>query len=116
MRRDGLTYDEIVARLGVSKSSVSLWVRDIPLVDNPVRRQRVQAHVRAMAEARWSEYRVARDERRAKAREEAAGTVQSMSRDELLRLGALIYWCEGSKAKPWQITTSTLPSSTAIRC
>ena len=28
--RLGLDYDEIVASLGVSKSSVSLWVRDLP--------------------------------------------------------------------------------------
>jgi transcriptional regulator with XRE-family HTH domain len=75
LRRDGLTYDEIVARLGVSKSSVSLWVRDIPFTDNPVRRRRVQAHVRAMAEARWSEYRVARDARRDRLRDEAADSV-----------------------------------------
>jgi len=30
LRADGLSYNEITARLGVSKSSVSLWVRDLP--------------------------------------------------------------------------------------
>ncbi len=55
-----------------------------------------------MAEARWSAYRVVRDERRAKVREEAATTVRPLSRDELLRLGALMYWCEGTKTKPWR--------------
>jgi transcriptional regulator with XRE-family HTH domain len=30
LRRQGLDYEEIVAELGVSKSSVSLWVRDMP--------------------------------------------------------------------------------------
>lgn len=30
LRSQGLDYDEIVAALGVSKSSVSLWVRDLP--------------------------------------------------------------------------------------
>src|SRR6201992_1951021 len=30
LRTQGLSYNEIVARLGVSKSSVSLWVRDLP--------------------------------------------------------------------------------------
>ncbi len=29
MRASGLTYDEIAAELGVSKSSISLWVRDM---------------------------------------------------------------------------------------
>jgi len=30
LRTKGLSYNEIAARLGVSKSSVSLWVRDLP--------------------------------------------------------------------------------------
>ena len=30
LREEGRDYDEIAARLGVSKSSVSLWVRDLP--------------------------------------------------------------------------------------
>ncbi len=30
LRAEGRDYDEIAARLGVSKSSVSLWVRDLP--------------------------------------------------------------------------------------
>src|SRR5277367_143748 len=30
LRAEGLNYDQITARLGVSKSSVSLWVRDLP--------------------------------------------------------------------------------------
>ncbi len=101
MRRDGLTYDEIVARLGVSKSSVSLWVRDIKPAETLERVRRRKAHVKMMAEARWSAYRVERDARRDRIRSEAADTVPTMSRDELIRLGALLYWCEGSKDKPW---------------
>ena len=30
LRRRGLAYNEIAAELGVSKSSISLWLRDIP--------------------------------------------------------------------------------------
>jgi transposase len=30
LRADGQKYNDIAARLGVSKSSVSLWVRDLP--------------------------------------------------------------------------------------
>ncbi|MGH3324094.1 MAG: hypothetical protein ACRDOV_06655, partial [Streptomyces sp.] len=33
LRRAGKTYDEIVAELGVAKSSVSLWVRDQDVAD-----------------------------------------------------------------------------------
>jgi len=31
LRTDGRSYNEIAAQLGVAKSSVSLWVRDLPL-------------------------------------------------------------------------------------
>jgi DNA invertase Pin-like site-specific DNA recombinase len=30
LREQGLSYNQIAAELGVSKSSVSLWVRDLP--------------------------------------------------------------------------------------
>ena len=30
LRKQGLNYNQIAAELGVSKSSVSLWVRDLP--------------------------------------------------------------------------------------
>src|ERR1700719_442611 len=33
LREQGLDYDDIAASLGVSKSSVSLWVRDMPRPD-----------------------------------------------------------------------------------
>ena len=33
LRLQGLDYDQIAAELGVSKSSVSLWVRDMPRPD-----------------------------------------------------------------------------------
>jgi len=102
LRQLGHTYDEIAAKLAVSKSSVSLWVRDIPRGDTPERARQRREHVKAMAEARWSGHRQQRDERRAAVRSAAADTVTALSREELLRLGALIYWCEGSKAKPWR--------------
>ncbi|HEX2417285.1 MAG TPA: resolvase [Micromonosporaceae bacterium] len=102
LRLLGHTYDEIATKLGVSKSSVSLWVRDILRVDTPERARQRQEHVKAMAEARWSGYRQQRDERRAAVRTAAADTVTDLSREELLRLGALIYWCEGTKAKAWR--------------
>lgn len=102
LRQLGHTYDEIANKLAVSKSSVSLWVRDIARVDTPERARQRREHVKAMAEARWSGHRQQRDERRAAVRSAAADTVTDLSREELLRLGALIYWCEGTKAKTWR--------------
>src|SRR5580765_4710316 len=35
MRAEGRTLQDIATTLGVSKSSVSLWVRDVPFVHGP---------------------------------------------------------------------------------
>src|SRR5690349_3659809 len=45
LRRQGLDYDDIVARLHVSKSSLSLWVRDLPrpVSEEDARRHRTEA-------------------------------------------------------------------------
>jgi transcriptional regulator with XRE-family HTH domain len=40
LRADGLTLVEIAEKLGVAKSSVSLWVRDVPFEPRPRRRNR----------------------------------------------------------------------------
>lgn len=51
LRRDGKTYDEIAADLGVSRSSVSLWVRDPPKPPTPPERPE------RMRQARWEPHR-----------------------------------------------------------
>ena len=57
LRIQGLSYNEIVAQLGVSKSSVSLWVRDIPC---PKRFAYVHSERRLEGLRRYNEARLAR--------------------------------------------------------
>ncbi|MFH8789473.1 hypothetical protein [Streptomyces roseoverticillatus] len=95
LRRAGRTYDEIVAELGVSKSSVSLWVRDLP---RPERRAR--EHCRAMTEARWAPIREARELERRQTKHIAAQEIGNLSNRELFLVGIALYWAEGTKSKP----------------
>ncbi|MGK5547869.1 hypothetical protein ACSNOH_24470 [Streptomyces sp. URMC 127] len=95
LRRAGRTYDEIVAELGVSKSSVSLWVRDLP---RPERRAR--EHCRVMAEARWAPIREARELERRETKRIAAQEIGTLSDRELFLVGVGLYWAEGTKSKP----------------
>ncbi|MGH9244929.1 MAG: hypothetical protein ACRD29_11555, partial [Acidimicrobiales bacterium] len=53
------TYNEICAELGVCKSSVSLWVRDIP-VDEEVWAKRVRKNKRYGAQKRANSFGVKR--------------------------------------------------------
>jgi hypothetical protein len=99
LRRQGRSYREIQAVLGVSKSSLSFWLRDVPLTEE---------HRIALAEKRQTAIRrraaAVRAASRARDRElanEAAAQIGSLSEQELFVSGVVAYWAEGAKTKPW---------------
>ncbi|MEU1780986.1 hypothetical protein ABZ545_16030 [Streptomyces abikoensis] len=93
LRLAGRTYDEIVAELGVAKSSVSLWVRDLP------KPQKTAKQMRQMAEDRWAPHRRARAIKQSETKLEAAHEIGRMSERELFLIGVGLYWSEGTKSK-----------------
>ena len=102
LRSQGLDYEEIVAALGVSKSSVSLWVRDMP---RPPRLSYEETRKRAAEGVRryWAAERPAREARREAVRAAAAAEIGVLSAREILIAGAIAYWCEGAKSKPYRL-------------
>src|SRR5215470_18286618 len=100
LREQGLAYNQIAAELGVSKSSVSLWVRDLP---RPARLSYAECRQRAAEGARryWETERRVREAKREAVRASAAADIGSLTQRELLIAGAIAYWCEGSKSKPY---------------
>jgi transposase len=101
LRASGRTYDEIADELGVSKGSISLWVRDIP------RRGRLSYEEfrkrNAAGVARyWESERPVREARREQIRDTAAAQIRELSDREVIIAGAIAYWCEGSKSKPYR--------------
>ena len=94
-----MDYEEIASRLGVSKSSVSLWVRDLP---TPSRLTYEECRKRSVAGTRryWEAERPARDAARSAIRDAAAAEIGQLSEREILLIGAIAYWCEGTKSKP----------------
>ncbi len=113
LRAQGLDYDDIAAALGVSKSSVSLWVRDMP---RPERLSYEECRKRSAEGSRlyWETERPAREARREEVRAAAAGQIGVLSKREILIAGAIAYWCEGAKSKPHRATGAASSSSTAI--
>ena len=99
LREQGLDYEEIAAALGVSKSSVSLWVRDMPW---PERLSYEECRKRSAEGSRlyWAAERPVREARREEVRAAAAGQIGVLSKREILIAGAIAYWCEGAKSKP----------------
>ncbi|MFD5339330.1 hypothetical protein [Streptomyces hawaiiensis] len=97
LRLQGWTYDRIQVELGCSKSSISLWVRDLPKPE----RKRTSEEASAIARRGWESTMCLRDEERRRTKEAAKQAVGALSPRELFLLGVGLYWAEGSKDKPY---------------
>jgi AcrR family transcriptional regulator len=96
-REEGAPINEIARRLGVSKASVSLWVRDIELTEeqhqalldrNPAFNRQLSGWTR-LAERRRAQRVAYQEDGRRRARECDPGFVA----------GCMLYWAEGSKER-----------------
>lgn len=97
LRLQGWTYDQIEAELGCSRSSVSLWVRDLP---KPERRDPTE-QAKLAARKRWEHELAIRDEERQRTKNKAAQEIGEMSDRDLFMTGVALYWAEGTKDKPY---------------
>ena len=96
-REEGRSVKEIERRLGVSRSTASLWVRDIPLTAeqrsslkrrNPI--YRGQFRGAAVNAERGRGRRLAYQER---------GRLRAKGADALYVAGCMLYWAEGDKGR-----------------
>src|SRR3954469_20925334 len=100
LRVAGATYDEIAAELCVSKGSLSLWLRDLPV---PARvKQRRAEHLRRMRGHGGGRSRERAQERMRARQARARARIGPISDRELFFTGVALYWAEGSKDKPWR--------------
>ncbi|WP_448315229.1 hypothetical protein [Streptomyces sp. CO7] len=97
LRSRGLTYDQIQMQLGCSKSSISLWVRDLPKPD----RGRSRGEATEIARRGWEARLRIREEERQRTKAAARLAIGELSDRELFLVGVALYWAEGSKDKPY---------------
>ncbi|NUQ98743.1 MAG: hypothetical protein HOY79_20045 [Streptomyces sp.] len=97
LRLQGWTYDQIEAELGCSRSSVSLWVRDLP---RPKPRYTPEEQ-RALMQEGLARRRAADNEERKKTKLGARREIGELTDRELFMAGVALYWAEGSKSKPY---------------
>ena len=103
-REHGLPVKEIAERVGVSVSSVSLWVRDIELTAeqqavldarNPVRNGQLKGTAVTASRARTSREAA-----------QAHGRRLALENDPLHRAGCMLHWAEGSKRRNTVLITN----------
>jgi len=95
LRKEGYSYEEISKKLGVAKSTISLWCRDILLT--PAQIQRLIEH----SHSNWQyaiENRKRKKQERIKAIiENAIKEIKKLNKKELKLVGTALYWAEGDK-------------------
>ncbi|MFE7749863.1 hypothetical protein [Streptomyces sp. NPDC057428] len=98
LRLQGLTYDRIQVELGCSKSSISLWVRDLP---RPERSRSAVEQAKLAGRMRWDHELAVRDHERQRTKTTAKAEIGDLTDRELLLIGVGLYWAEGTKDKPY---------------
>lgn len=96
LRKLGKSYGEILKEIQVSKSTLSLWLRDIQLKTEQEKRIYVelkQKNAYRLAKANQQK----RIEITKKIMDEAKKEVRYLSKDPLFLSGLMLYWAEGAK-------------------
>jgi len=106
LRRVGLTYAEIARVVPVAQGTLSAWVRDIELT--PWQQESIR--LRTSQKGRPRDTQRQRREQVARIREEAVETAYEFADDPDFVAGVMLYWAEGTKARPGLELTNTDPA------
>ena len=105
LRKNGLSYNEIRKRISVSKSTLSLWLKTVPL--KPEYRARLYTkQIQILSRGSQSQ-----KERRAREVEEIVKSAEAeikipISLETYRLIGSFLYWAEGSKGRMFELTNS----------
>lgn len=102
LRKNGQSYSQIASLVKVSRSTLSLWLRNVLLTK---RSQEILNSRRREGQLKGG--LVKREFREAKETqilENASQEIKNLSSRELWLLGTLAYWCEGAKQKEGNIS------------
>jgi len=97
LRKQGMSYSQIRSIIKVSKSTLSLWLKNYPLSKERIK------ELRAFSERRIERFRETVRQKREKRLTETYQTqkqlILPLSNRELFIAGLLLYWGEGTKCK-----------------
>lgn len=104
LRKQGLSYNEILKQAPVAKSTLSLWLRSVGL--SKKQKQRLTEKKLAAMKRGWEVCRKKRLDNTEMIKNKARLDIGKISRRELWLMGTMLYWAEGSKEKKWNIGVS----------
>ena len=99
LRKEGRTYKDIAKELHVAKSSLSLWLRDLPLTEEEIKYLKVRKDAN-ISRGRIKAATILHNKRLGRDKILFAQAKQEFSvfiKDPLFSLGIALYWAEGSK-------------------
>src|SRR3989338_3553068 len=116
LRQQGTSYQEIMERVGVAKSTVWRWLKAGGLVEaNPQQLTELKRLAQQKGAATVKAARLARTHAIVEAARQEIGMV---SLRDLWMLGLALYWAEGAKQKPANVSVGVMfvnSDPTAIR-
>jgi predicted transcriptional regulator len=97
LRKQGWSINDIYKKLGVAKSSVSLWVRDIELTDDQRQELSIKGHLKQTVEKRRETRLANENKRRQVIIDQGVSEIPALSQTDLFLIGVALYWAEGRK-------------------
>ncbi len=95
LRKQGLTYSEMLRDIPVAKSTLSLWLQDVGLAKKQkqlITEKRIAGRLRAIESIRRNKIKRIKD-----IKDLARNEVSSLIQDPFWLAGVILYWGEGSK-------------------
>ncbi len=99
LREKGYSINEIATRLDVSKSSASLWVRNVQLTTDQVNILSAKPFTKASVEKRRATRLINEAQKREIIFLKAKKEIRALSYKELWLIGVMLYWAEGGKTQ-----------------
>lgn len=98
LRKKGLSYNEILKHIPVSKGTLSLWLRDIPL--SSAQKKKLYTDTRQKNARRLANLMRQRKQDQIKViASKAKVEVQELKKDVFFVAGVMLYWAEGDKSE-----------------
>ena len=102
LRKTGCSYNEILQKVPVSKSTLSVWLRGLGIAKR--QKQRLTAKRKAAQEKAQRACREKRIRKETTIIENAKKEIIEISRKDLWLIGTALYWAEGTKQKSTNVS------------